>query len=126
MIVWERRGHRDAERRLGDRNVDVELGEQRVQAAVELGNREAVDQWERSCVAVIGVYHQGVVDEVEVDLEADIVGRVHAAGGETAHVDVEGYVPPMVSGCARRHPDLAHDLCPQVQRLLGWLPLFER
>ena len=66
-----------------------------------------------------------VVDEVELDLEVVGVDR-HAARGQAPRRRVEGDVPPVVAHRHEREPGLADDLRPQVQRVLGRLPLLER
>jgi hypothetical protein len=65
-----------------------------------------------------------VVDEVEVDLEGR-VSFVQPSGGEAAHVDVEGNVPPLVARRRGREADLAHDLAVEVQRVLRRPPVDE-
>ena len=56
----------------------------------------------------------------------DAARRVHAPCRQPANVDVERRVPPVISRCRGRHPDLAHDLDPEVKRVLGRLPVLER
>src|SRR5438045_5920900 len=68
-VLGERRLHRHAERLLVDRDIDSELAQRRMQARVEVGDRETVDEVERPHTAVMGANEQRVVDEVEVDLK---------------------------------------------------------
>jgi hypothetical protein len=125
-ILRKRRRHRDAERALGDADVDAQLVQGGVDLAVELGDGQSVDQRERAHLAATGFHDQGVVDEVEIDLKRDALRRVHGARRQSAHVDVERHVPPVVARRGGRHPDLADDLRPQVQRLLGGFPVLQR
>jgi len=48
---------------------------------------------------------------------------VEAPGCESADVDVQRSVPPVVARCRRRQPDLAEDLAVQVQRVLCRAPV---
>ena len=51
--------------------------------------------------------------------------RGHAARRQSAYVDVERNVPPVVAGSRRSHTYLPDDLKPQVQRRLRVRPLSE-
>jgi hypothetical protein len=52
-----------------------------MQALVEPGDGEPVDEFERVDVSSIGPNHEAVVDEVKVDGECGSVLRVHATRG---------------------------------------------
>src|SRR5262249_20337162 len=62
----------------------------------------------------------------EVDLEGGAAGALEAPGRQTADVEIEGHVPPVVQRRHGRHPDLADDLRPQVKRVLRLLPARKR
>ena len=69
VIGRERRRHRHAERHLPDLDVDAEPEEDGVQAPVELRDVEPIVQREALDATVGGADHDGVVDEVEGDVE---------------------------------------------------------
>jgi hypothetical protein len=76
-------------------------------------------------LAAVGPHDQQVVDQVEVVLEAHLA-LVKPAGGQAAHVQVQGDVSPVVAGRGGGQLDLADDLGPQVQGGLGRLPGLQR
>ena len=65
-------------------------------AGIEVGDRHSAADVERLGATVAGAGNQGVVDEVDRDLEGRIA-MVQAPGGEAAHVDVQRGVPPVVT-----------------------------
>ena len=65
-------------------------------------------------LAAVGPHDPQVVDQVEVVLEAHLA-LVEPAGGQAAHVRVQGDVSPVVAGRGGGQLDLADDLGPQVQ-----------
>jgi hypothetical protein len=79
---------RTAVRRLKDGGVDAEPAQGGMEFRVERGDREPVDEVEGTRLSAAGRDLQPVVDEVEVDLEAESAGRVHAAGRQAPHVEV--------------------------------------
>ena len=115
VVGRERRGHRDAERHLADLDVDPEAAEHGVQAPVELRDVEPVVQAERLAAPAGGADHHGVVDEVERDVEAG-APVAERPGGESADIDVERDVPPMVVRCRRGQPNLPDDLAVELKR----------
>ncbi|HXU98497.1 MAG TPA: hypothetical protein VFP03_10385, partial [Jiangellaceae bacterium] len=120
-IVRERGADGHAVGVFADRDVHAELVEQLVKLAVEAGHREPFLEPERPLLAAVGPHQQAVVHEVEVDLEADL-GMVQPAGGQAAHVQVQGHVPPVVTRRGRGELHLADDLHPQVKGGPGRLP----
>ena len=112
-VVWEGRRRRDAERFLFDGDVDAQFAERCVDAGIEVGDRHSAADVERLGATVAGAGNQGVVDEVDRDLEGRIA-MVQAPGGEAAHVDVQRGVPPVVARGGSGQPDLAV----QVQSVL--------
>jgi hypothetical protein len=80
---WGSHGH--AVGVLADGDVHAEPVQQLVEAAVEVGHRQPVVEREPVLLAAVGRHEQTVVDEVEVDLEAD-AGIVQAAGGQATYV----------------------------------------
>ena len=76
-------------------------------------------------LAAVGPHDPQVVDQVEVVLEAHLA-LVEPAGGQAAHVRVQGDVSPVVAGRGGGQLDLADDLGPQVQGGLGRLPGLKR
>ena len=68
-VLGKRRRHRDPERLLLDLDVDAELGEHRVEAGVEVRDGHPVAELERPVASVGGLHEQGVIEEVERDLE---------------------------------------------------------
>jgi hypothetical protein len=123
-VLGERRCHWHSERSLLDFDVDAELPQRLMQAAIEIGDRDAICELKRAASAVVGAHDQRVVDEVEVDLKCRVV-VMQPPGREAAHVDVEWGVPPLVARRRGREADLAHDLAVEVQRVLGRTPVGE-
>jgi hypothetical protein len=62
--------------------------------------------------------------EVERDLERKVATE-HVASAQTARIDVESYVPPVVSEGRTLEPNLAHDLGVAVERLFCILSLLQ-
>jgi hypothetical protein len=121
----ERGGHRHAVGVLADGDVHAQPRQQLVEPAVEAGHRQPVVEPEGSLLATVGPHDQQVVDEVEVDLKADLT-VVQPAGGQATDVQVQGHMPPVVAGRGGGQLDLADDLGPQVQGRLGRLPRLQR
>ena len=116
-VVREGRGRRDAERFLFDVDVDAPFAECGMDAGIEVGDRHSAADVERLGAIVAGAGNQGVVDEVDRDLEGRIA-MVQAPGDEAAHVDVQRGVPSVVARGGSGQPDLAEDLAVQVQSVL--------
>ncbi len=123
-VLGKRRRHRDTERLLLDLDVDAELGKQGVEAGVEVGDGHPVAELERLVAPVTGLHTQGVIEEVEPDLEGR-PAMMEAPRREPANVDVQGDVPPVIARCRRGEPDLAEDLGVQVQGVLRRAPVGE-
>ena len=123
-VLGKRRRHRDPERLLLDLDVDAELGEHRVEAGVEVRDGHPVAELERPVAPVAGLHEQGVIEEVESDLEGR-PAMTEAPCREPADVDVEGCVPPVVARRRRGEPDLADDLGVEVQGVLRRAPVGE-
>ena len=121
----ERGGHGHAVGVLADGDVHPQPRQQLVELAVEAGHRQPVLEPERPLLATVGLYDQAVVDEVEVDLEADLT-LMQPASGQATHVQVQGHMPPVVAGRGGGQLDLADDLGPQVRGGLGRLPGLQR
>ncbi len=115
-ILGKRRRHGDAERLLGDLDVDVELAEQRVEAGVELRDGQSATQLERPGATVSRPDDHRVIDEVDRDLERGVV-VMQPPRREPSHVDVQRDVPPVVARRRRGQPDLADDLAVEMQRV---------
>ena len=126
VVCRKWRGRLQPERQLADRDVDAEPKQDLVQLRVESRDGEPVDEGKRLHRAAVRADDEAVVDEVEVDLEGRAARRVQSASRQSADVDVERHVPPVISRRRRGHPHLADDLRPEVQRVLRRLPLFER
>ena len=86
-------------------------------AGVEVRDRHAAAELERRPAAVARADDQGVIDEVERDLERR-AAMVQASRRETAHVHVQRDVPPVVARGGGRQTDLAEDLAVEMQRVL--------
>jgi len=93
-----------------------------MQLFVELGHESPSTSANDPTAPLVRRDYQPVFDEVEVDLEADAAGRVHRRVVNPPDVNVERDVPPVVPGSGGGHANLADDLHPQMQRLLGCLP----
>ena len=91
-------------------------------AGVEVRDGHPVAKLERPAAPVGGLHDEGVIEEVESDLEGR-PAMMQAPCREPADVDVQGCVPPVVARRRRREPDLADDLRVQVQRVLRPAPL---
>ena len=116
VIVWERRRGRHAERRLADLDVEAEPPEQSRAASRRTwrrrGRRRARTTRRRRLVAKTSRWSMK-----SKSISKSTPSRVHAPRRQAADVDVERNVPPVVRGARRRHPHLAHDLRPEVQRV---------
>ena len=121
-ILGKRGLHRHAERQLDDVDVDAELREQPVEARVELGDRHSTGEIERPPATIGGTDNEGVVNEVEGDVERRS-SMVQAPRRQPTDIDVERDVPPVVARRGGRQPDLAHDLAVEVQCVLGRAPV---
>ena len=72
-------------------------------------------------LAIASRYAELVPDEIEIDLKVFAAIR-HRTCRKAARRGVERYLPAVVEPGHAGEPDLAHDLRPQVQRLVGVLP----
>jgi hypothetical protein len=88
-VLRKRRRHRDPERLLRDLDVDAELGEHRVETGVEVRDGHPVAELEHPVASVGGPHEQGVIEEVESDLEGR-PAKMETPCREPADVDVEG------------------------------------
>ena len=123
-ILGEADRIRDLHRNRPDLHGDAEPFERRHQVAVEVGDR-AGDERQASRRAVGATDDEHVVDEVEDDVERAPLVR-NRGGGEATRRHVERHVPPMVLLRGERHPHLADDLRPHVERGVRVLPARER
>jgi hypothetical protein len=121
-VLGERRLHRQAERQLDDVDVDAELREQPVEAGVKVGDRHSAGEVEAPLATIGGADDEGVVNEVEGDVERRLP-MVQAPRRQPTDIDVERDVPPVVAGRGGRQPDLADDLAVEMQRVLGRAPI---
>src|ERR671914_930515 len=123
-VLREGRGRREAERLFPDLDIDAQPAQAFVQADVEVGDRSSGFEAEGFRPTIGGPHDERVVDEVDDDLESR-AAMVHAPRGETADVDVQRDVPPMVARRRRSQSDLADDLAVQMQRVLRGTPAVE-
>jgi hypothetical protein len=114
--------HRDAKRLLLDLDVDAELAEHFVDTGVEVRDRQPVSELEGPRAAVRGPDDQGVIEEVQGDLEGG-VALMQPSGREPTNVDVERDVPPVVARRRRREADLPEDLAVEMQSVLRRPPV---
>ena len=103
-----------------DRRVEPEFGERRHHLTVELGHRFRREH-DLAGMVVARLHPKEVIDEIEIDLEGAVAGG-HRRGRQAASGHVERHVPGVVEPGLARQADLADDLGPQMQRLVGRLP----
>ena len=105
---------------LVDRDVNAEVCKVSHDSGIEACHRLS-GQCQLPLCAVAGGDPQGMIDEVEIDLEGPrpIGDR---RGGQPACGDVQRDMPGMIEPGRARQPDLADDLGPQMQRLAGFPP----
>lgn len=96
-ILRERRCHRDAERLLGDLNIDAELAEQGVEAGIEVRDRQPVAELERLGATVGRLDDDGVIDEVDRDLERR-AAVMQLPRGEPSDIDIQRDVHQWLRG----------------------------
>jgi hypothetical protein len=93
-----------------------------VEAGIEVRDRQSPAELEGLRATVSRPDDHGVVDEVDRDLERR-VAMMQAPCRETADVDVQRDVPPVVARWRRRQPDLADDLAVEMQRVPRLAPV---
>jgi hypothetical protein len=96
-----------------------------VDLSIECGHRKAIAQFQARLFARIGRDAHEVVEEIEADLQPLRLIDRDAARRETAEVQMKSHMPPVI---LRRHVgelDLAHDLDPQMKRVLGCRPALQ-
>src|SRR5918999_2505013 len=123
-VLRERRGRREAEGLFPDLDIDAQPAQALVQADVEVGDRSSGLEAEGVRSTIGSPNNERVVDEVDDDLESR-AAMVHAPRGETADVDVQRDVPPMVARRCRPQSELADDLAVQMERVLRRTPAVE-
>ena len=72
-------------------------------------------------LAIVGLQHQLVVEEIEPQLKGEVRVR-NRSGREAAGRNIERNVPPVVQPGGKREPNLADDLRPPVERGVSVLP----
>ena len=107
-------------------NIDVDIP-RRAERFIEFADR--IGRRMRGASAICfdspsaGVDVELVIDEVELDFES--AGAVRdGRSGEPARGHIQRDIPPVIDQGRERHADLADDLSPHVQRVVGVLPGF--
>ena len=122
QVVGERRAVAKVERLRIDRHLDADILERAEELGVELRTRSPVAKREPGLPSLARQNPHTVLDEIELDLDAQIAVR-HRARRHAARRDVQRHVPPVITERHERHAHLADDLAVPVQRLLGRLPV---
>src|SRR5919106_1720661 len=89
---------------------------------MEVGHRQSVPELKRSRATVGGLDDQGVIDEVDRDLER-CAAMMQTPCREPANIDVQRDVPPMVARRGGREPDLSEDLAVEMERVFRPAPV---
>src|SRR5665213_275944 len=105
---------------LVDDDLDSDVGEIGHHGRVEARDR-LPGQSKLAREAVAGRDPQRMVDEVEVDLEVARAVR-DRRGRQSSRGDIERYMPGVIEPGRAHESNLAGDLAPQVQRLIGFPP----
>src|ERR1700687_1051470 len=100
---------------------DVEFAERPHDLPVELLDRHW-RQRQGPPIAVADVEAERVVDEVERDLERAVVVVRDRRRGQPPRCHIEHDLPPVIHAGRTRETDLAHDLGPHMQGLVGVEP----
>jgi hypothetical protein len=122
QVLSKWRGHGNTERHFPDFDIDAKFTEDRVDARIEVPDRHSGAEPERLGPAVSGPHDQGMIDEVDGDIER-CAAMVEAACRQAADVYVQRDVPPVVARCRCRQPDLAEDLAVQMQCVFRCTPV---
>ena len=95
-VGWEGRRDGDAVRDVENRDVNAQLPQDRMNAAVELRDRKSVVERQLLDRTFVLSDAEVVVEKVEVDGEPEAVLRLQQPRCQTASVHVERDVPPVV------------------------------
>jgi hypothetical protein len=98
QVLSKWRGHGNTERHFPDFDIDAKFTEDRVDARIEVPDRHSGAEPERLGPAVSGPHDQGMIDEVDGDIER-CAAMVEAACRQAADVYVQRDVPPVVARC---------------------------
>jgi hypothetical protein len=90
---------------------------------IKIGHR-AGEERERFDLAVVGLQHEFVIEEIEAQFEgAPRVGNCR--GGQAARADIERHIPPVIQPGSKSEANFADDLRPHVEGGVGILPRCE-
>src|SRR5580700_6845834 len=100
--------------------LDSERPQCRHELSIELGHRSRL-QFHCLRRAPTRLDDQLMLDEIELNLEIPVSIR-NRRRRQAARVDIESDLPPVVDARTQRHPHLAYNLCPHMQRGVSILP----
>src|SRR2546423_1448784 len=84
------------------------------------------EQRDARLLSVAGSHLQYMIDEIKMRFHAAVAAEGHHGGGESVRRNVQRDVPPVIEFWSEFQAGLADDLGPEMQRIAGLLPFFER